>query len=79
MKLMVTIRPRMFLGRRCLRSWKCPSHVPGCVQSRVIRSFDEAIANIREAIALCIDMSERIPWADRLTVETRLKLNLVVL
>ena len=47
-------------------SWNCPS-IPGCVSQGDTK--DEAIANIREAIALCIEV--RAEQGLPLTVETR--------
>lgn len=62
MKLMVTI------DRDEDGVWivECPS-IPGCVSQGATK--DEAIANIREAIALCIEV--RAEQGLPLTVETR--------
>ena len=62
MKLMVTI------DRDEDGVWivECPS-VPGCVSQG--QSKEEALANIREAIALCIEVRAEQGWP--LTIETR--------
>ena len=62
MKLMVTI------DRDEDGVWivECPS-IPGCVSQGDTK--DEAIANIREAIALCIEVRAERGWP--LTIETR--------
>ena len=62
MKLMVTI------DRDEDGVWvvECPS-VPGCVSQG--QSKEEALANIQEAIALCIEVRAERGWP--LTIETR--------
>ena len=62
MKLMVTI------DRDEDGVWvvECPS-VPGCVSQG--QSKEEALANIQEAIALCIEVRAEQGWP--LTIETR--------
>ena len=62
MKLMVTI------DRDEDGVWvvECPS-VPGCVSQG--QSKEEALENIREAIALCIEVRAEQGWP--LTIETR--------
>ena len=45
---------------------ECPA-IPGCVSQGDTK--DEAIANIREAIALCLEVRAEMGWP--LTMETR--------
>ena len=45
---------------------ECPA-IPGCVSQGETK--DEAIANIREAIALCLEVRAEMGWP--LTMETR--------
>ena len=45
---------------------ECPA-IPGCISQGVTK--EEAVANIREAIALCLEVRAEMGWP--LTLETR--------
>jgi predicted RNase H-like HicB family nuclease len=56
MKLPVVLTP----GEDGYLVAKCPL-IPGCISQG--KSHDEALANIREAIALCLETKDREGWA----------------